>query len=188
MLKALCPLIFAQLLADTATSGQPSANPAPALCRLWWDSGTVRAAAERWAGRVEGIGLTKAWLGGKANLPFSTAWKTFAQLSWAPQHHRKRGYQGYSMLLSCPAAWLPCTQSIIPWIPCYYHNWVQTSSMHTSPTPLPTNSSQQASLSDVLRTGKLHVYLCLSIMLFVEGQINHKLKLIGMQNYLKNAN
>lgn len=37
-----------------------------------------------------------------------------------------------------------------------------------------------ASLSDVLRTGKVCVYLCLSIMLLVEGQINHKLKLIGM--------
>lgn len=106
MLKALCPLIFAQLLADTATSGQPSANPAPALCRLWWDSGTVRAAAERWAGRVEGIRLTKAWLGGKANLPFSTAWKTFAATSAllgtpAPQKKRISGLQHAPVLPCC---------------------------------------------------------------------------------------
>jgi len=35
-------------------------------------------------------------------------------------------------------------------------------------------------LSDVLRNGKVCAYLCLSLMLSEEGQINHKLKLSGM--------
>lgn len=34
MLQALCPLIFAHLLAETATSGHPSAGPTSALCCL----------------------------------------------------------------------------------------------------------------------------------------------------------
>lgn len=76
----------------------------------------VQAAAEMWAGQVKEMGLTKAWLGGgKANLPVSSAWKAWAATSAllgmpAPQ---KRAHQGYNILLSCPAAWQPCTQTMI---------------------------------------------------------------------------
>lgn len=152
----------------------------------------VGAAAERWTGQVKRMGFTKAWLGRKANLPVSTAWKACAATSPLPgtPAPQKRAYHGYSMLLSCPAAWQPCTQSIT-----LLDTLLLSQSSSDTPHAYLSNPlthiltpAALASLSDVLRTGKVCVCLCLSTMLFVEGQINHKLKLIGMQNYLKNAN
>lgn len=185
MLKALCPSIFAQLLADTATSGQPSADPAPALWCLWCNSGTqsgqqLKGGQDRWKRWFD-----KGLAGGESISPIFHCLKSLCCYLRSPGHpstteKRISGLQHAPVLTCCLTAMHT------------KHNTLDTlllSQLSSDiPNPLPTNPSQQASLSDVLRTGKLRVYLCLSIMLFVEGQINHKLKLIGMQNYLKNAN
>lgn len=110
----LCPLIFAQLLAETATCGQPSADLPPALCCLWWDSGTqsgqqLEGRQDRHEGRV----WQRLGYGGKANLPFFTAWKACAAASALPGTPApQRRHRSYSMLLPCPAAWQPCTLGI----------------------------------------------------------------------------
>lgn len=193
MLQALCPLIFAQLLTEAAASGHPSSDPPSALGCLWWDSGSSQGSS--WnvgrTGKRDGFDKGLAW-GGKANLPVSTAWKACVATSALPgmPASQKRAHHGYSMLLSCSAAWQPCTQSIT-----LLNTLLLPQSNSDAPYAHPSNPfiheltpAALASLSDVFRKGKVCIYWCLSIMLLVQEQIKHRLKLIGMWNYLKNAN
>lgn len=110
------------------------------------------------------------------------------QLPRAPQHYRKDHITVTACF--CPAAWQPCTQSITL-LNTLLLSQPSSDTPHaclSNPLTHKLTPAAMASLSDVLRTGKVCVYRCLSIMLLMEGQINHRLKLIGMWNYLKNAN
>lgn len=147
----------------------------------------ARAAAERWAGKSGGF--VKGLAGGENKPPGFYCLKSWAATSALPgtPAPQKRAHHSYGMLLSCPAVWQPGTQSIT-----LLNTLLLSQSSSDTPHACLSNPlthkltpAALASLSDVLRTSKVCVYRCISIMLLVEGQINPRLKLIGMWNYLK---
>lgn len=170
MLQASCPLSSAQLLAEAAASGHPPADHPSALCCLWWDSGI-----QLWQQLEGGQERYKGWL-----------WQNFgAKKANLPGYHCSDNLCSYSGSPRCPST-TQKSRSQLQHSLLFLHTLLlsQTHQVQTTPhAHLSYHALAPAALgtaSDVLRTGKVCAYLCLSLTLFVEGQINHKLKLIGM--------